>query len=77
MLRDLTLSVRGSSNAMAIERGAELRNVTHSAHSPEGAACLEQSGADPAQHHLAVTPALDVAGVMRDCAVQVYKEMQC
>lgn len=60
---------------MPVGRCAEFRHVTHSAHAPKAAACLNKRGADPAQQHLAVAPALDVARLVADCAVRVLYGM--
>lgn len=56
---------------MPFEGRAEFRHVAHAAHAPEAAGGLHERGADPAQHHLAVAPALDVARVVSDRAVEV------
>ncbi len=60
---------------MPVERCAELRHIAHSAHAAEAAACLQQRGADPAKHHLAIAPALHVARVVSDRAVQVLNRV--
>ena len=70
MLRDLRLHVDVRGGAPS-ECAHELRHAAVAAHGTESATGFVQRGADPAQHHRAVTPAFDVARVMRDEPVQV------
>ena len=53
------------------QRGHQLLHVAIAAHGTEAATGFGQGRADPAEHHVAVAPALDVARVMRDQAIQI------
>ena len=70
MLRDLAFDVCSELHVF-IERCSEPLHVAEPAHRAEAAACFVQRGGDPAQHHLAATPAFHVARVVRDQPVQV------
>ena len=71
MLRDLALGGRDLCVAMTLKDGAQFGEIAMTAQAPEAALRFVQCGAYPAQRHLAVAPAFDVARVMRDRAVHV------
>ena len=75
MLRDLSLVELSVLAGVCAQCGDEAAKISIASNLPEAACDLQDSGSDPALEHCAVTPALDVAHVVHDQAVEVLNRV--